>query len=406
MASIGPIKFDPTASFDSGIAFLLVRPPRGQALTIAYDGGSIALHPKCPFAVCEFAGATSHDGVLQRGSELLQEGLDILSMTRAVDVATRDSEDEYFAWWNESGKRHIGIISTGVASMSVGTPTLEVRDDAGNIVPPRIVRPQHNLGFRYFRLAQVSDDLFDSFRNMYLAFELLLSSRYPKERKVREIDWLRASLKAASTDLNLASLVPSQSQPAEDQIIKMVYSDARLPLFHAKNGRTFYAPMASSPRETVETARSLLTMIVMRMAETWYSARRLRGGVNLKILYDSFAKQVKDSRFIVGIGSEVTPNAIDLPDELITGPEFDAHYMTNFGMSFRPHVTGKLALTRDQKSQTIRAVRLTNKEASLVLHTLEAKLGLEGFDVLKVVQFFKAVNSTEPRTLIEKTSGP
>jgi hypothetical protein len=39
--------------------------------------------------------------------------------------------------------------------------------------------PEHHIGFRFFRLAQVTDDLYDAYRNMYLAFEVLLSSRVP-----------------------------------------------------------------------------------------------------------------------------------------------------------------------------------------------------------------------------------
>lgn len=47
-------------------------------------------------------------------------------------------------------------------------------------------RAQHHIGFRYYRLAQSTEDLYDGFRNMYLAFEVLLSSKYPKVRGEQE----------------------------------------------------------------------------------------------------------------------------------------------------------------------------------------------------------------------------
>jgi hypothetical protein len=55
-----------------------------------------------------------------------------------------------------------------------------VRDKKGNVVSPVLSPPRHHIAFRFFRLAQTSDDLFDAYRNMYLAFEALLSTKHPK----------------------------------------------------------------------------------------------------------------------------------------------------------------------------------------------------------------------------------
>jgi hypothetical protein len=95
-------------------------------------------------------------------------------MTGRADLATRDANEEYVVWWTDDGNSTITYASTVTFTVSVGPVELTVCDAAGNIVPQKIVVPQHHLGFRFFRLAQVSDDLFDAYRNMYLAFELFL----------------------------------------------------------------------------------------------------------------------------------------------------------------------------------------------------------------------------------------
>ncbi len=142
-----------------------------------------------------------------------------------------------------------------------------VRDSSGTIVEPPEAVPSHHIGFRYYRLAQTCDDLFDSFRNMYLAFELLLSSSYPKVKE-QEIQWLRRALTSSDSDLRLAQLVPRGTGDPVAYVIQTVYENARLPLFHAKDGRTYFTPFVSAAdRAAVENALKLLTSIVVRMAE-------------------------------------------------------------------------------------------------------------------------------------------
>jgi hypothetical protein len=198
MAVLGSL---PLEVLDSGIAQLLVKPPKTNQ-EFNYRRATFRAAPDTPFIICCFSGAGSHVDSVTIGSELLQDGLDMLSMSGRADLATRDAPDEYLAWWRDIGKNVIAVVSTATSAFSVGPLTIEVRDATGQVVPPTPLAPQHHLGFRFYRLSQVSDDLFDAFRNMYLAFELLLSAKYPKGKE-REIDWLRASLASAAADLIL-----------------------------------------------------------------------------------------------------------------------------------------------------------------------------------------------------------
>ena len=50
---------------------------------------------------------------------------------------------------------------------------------------------------RYFRLSQATDDLFDAFRNLFLALESILSLKTPQQSEGSESKWLRRAWGAA-----------------------------------------------------------------------------------------------------------------------------------------------------------------------------------------------------------------
>src|SRR5664279_4158410 len=57
----------------------------------------------------------------------------------------------------------------------------EVRDAQGNIIPPPPRSTFWHESFRYYRLSQTTDDLFDAYRNVYLALESVLSTISPQK---------------------------------------------------------------------------------------------------------------------------------------------------------------------------------------------------------------------------------
>ena len=83
------------------------------------------------------------DGPVRSALNCLQDGLDMSSIFRRADLATRDAPDEYFAWWRDGGKRVIAVVDTGTFSFHVPPISIEVRDVRGQIVPPTPVTPAH-----------------------------------------------------------------------------------------------------------------------------------------------------------------------------------------------------------------------------------------------------------------------
>lgn len=207
MPAIGTLNFSNDDGLDSGIGLLLNKPPK-KRVDLKYNNCQIFASPDTPYIICRFNRANSLEEAYSLGTKQIQEALDVMSMTGRGDLVTRDGDNEFIVWWSLSGKRSIALITTVTFSMSVGPISLTVKDANGNVVPPKPVVPKHHIGFRFYRLSQVSDDLYDAYRNMYLAFESLLSSHFPKTQR-REIDWLRQSLSLSASDLGLTGLVPS-----------------------------------------------------------------------------------------------------------------------------------------------------------------------------------------------------
>ncbi len=397
MPAIGSISFGLHDGLDSGIAMLLEKPPHAD-ICATHGGCQISASPNTPHVICRFGGALSYRDAYEKGSLHAQEALDILSMTGRADLVTRDADDEHLVWWNAGGSSTIALVSTVTFSVRIGGPAkITVHDAQGNEVPQTPIIPKHHLGFRFYRLSQTSDDLYDGYRNMYLAFESLLSSRYPKSKGL-ERDWLRQSLTSASNDLSLSDLMPAKVPDPVAHILTIVYDGARLPLFHAKDGKAYFAPVHSSAdREAVTSALRMLTKIVLRMAEKWFSARRISGWVNPKIFTEQNPTLFSDSRFVFSDNPTFTlQDGLDSVS-ISRGEPFPATFCERFGTELRHHVFGELPVSNVAERGSLHALYLVNSQSSLIGISPDTTIDLIGFDAFQVFLFVRSRNASAPK---------
>jgi hypothetical protein len=397
MPAIGSISFALDDGHDSGVAMLLAKPPQAE-ISACYGASHILASPNTPHVVCRFNGATSHLDAYAKGSLLLQEALDVLSMTGRGDLITREAQEEYLV----GGTRTIALASTTTLSVSVGPVQGTVRDSQGNVIQSQTVIPTHHLGFRFYRLSQVSDDLFDAYRNMYLAFESLLSSRYPKGKEL-EITWLRSSLSSASADLSLRGLAPPSVPDPIEHILDVIYNGARLPLFHAKDGRAYFAPTHRvADREAVSTALMMLTHIVIRMADKWFNARRKGAWVNLSIFEEKNRSLFKDCHFVFSDNPDFSLNDTLASHSLSNGQRFAAEFHETFDNQQRHHVFGELDVNLLSDRGPLHALYLVNSESPLIGMSPDTTVDLVGFDKLQVLIFLRGRNASAPKYLFAR----
>lgn len=402
MVSLGnvPLLSDDDPVRRAGLACLLSRPAR-EAHTLEYDNAVITVDPNCAFAVCRFPGGSTHEEVFAGGVASMQAGLDLLSIKGQADLVAKDSQDEYVAWWSQGGKDWVAIGATVNIAADVGHPTLTQTDSQGNPVPIDPPKPpQHHPAYRFFRLSRVSDDLFDSYRNMYVAFELLLSDRFPKGRE-KEIDWLKDSLRSSCKDLRLDTFVPSSVSDPVEWFVRRIYDNARLPLFHAKSSRLFMSHgSAVSVRHELLQSLELLTKVVLRMAEIWHENHRLSGFVYLHWLNDNIRSQLRGSRFCVTDWQGPVTRKDDLSHERFRSVvEFPAAESETFASDSRFNTSGTVSVEKLATLQDVRTIDLVGDTHPLIGHALETPLSVTGFDVLEARVFVRSFNVSQPKTV-------
>lgn len=395
MARLGKISLNIQDKPDSGLAQLLVKPPK-TSYELYHNSAFFRISPDSNFCVCAFKGAESCEQSIMLGNPLIQEFLDFLSIKGKEDLAIKESTDEYIAWWTTKNRTNLTIVTTATLSYSTFSPTIIIKDSNGNIVPSTENMPVHFFGYRYFRLAQISDDLFDSYRNMYLSFESLLSSMYPKGRE-QEIEWLKDSLNNCYNTLKLSQIVP-KGVNIVDYIIDTVYKNARLPLFHAKSGRLVLLPSEERSRTIISTALSLLTKIVLRMIDTWYNCNRNSSFVNIKSFEHN--QEQKLSTAFIWISNK---NYISQEDEKVIPKTYDlrikARYKQKLLKEYRPSVKGAISVKRTFEHNPIKCLYLTDDKITYAYYDFSNPLDISGINHLEIIFFLKTIDANQPKSL-------
>lgn len=406
MPRIGSIPLGANCTPRAAAAAFLLSSPANSSVVLPFDVAEIEVHAREPYAVVRFSGPEDATPAFTEGHRLVQRGLDLLSILGTQDLVIRDAEDEHILWWSEPMGMVLRLVSTAVLNFRVGPVTLAVRDKDGNVIPPLPSSPRHHIAFRYYRLAQTTDDLFDSCRNMYLAFEVLLSSKYPKaSAREREIVWLRRALSAASGEVSLADLGTRVGSDTVDSVLDKIYYDARLPLFHAKEGRVYYAPQDSpASRAAVSDALGVLTQLVLRMAEKWCDARRMGGGVFFGWVYDTL-KSFLDSCTAYATNYD---GPLDHTERDLSHPRFrtavrlPCRIAPELQRGKEPALIADATGTDLSSVNSIRCIDIATTEYPCISHQLEAALELDNVARFEVFMHIKATNANQPKSLFRK----
>ncbi|MGO9097947.1 MAG: hypothetical protein ACLP9Y_00325 [Mycobacterium sp.] len=264
----------------SGGVFLLRKPARASA-SISVDGWTTSVvGGQRAVITCGPSAAASFDATSIEALNAANRGLDYISVTGRADCAIRDAPDDSLIWWPDAARGGVVMRYRMVQPLPMSlNMTAVVKDPQGNVVhPPPAPTPMADDAFRFFRMARTSDDLFDAYRNLFLAFESLLSDMRPRQRQQppplpwwkrclkksppnagntpweTEHTWFMGALDRAHKLVPLDTLTPPDVTNHKRWIDRHIYSAERSALMHAKRGQNYLLPHDAADRaELIES---------------------------------------------------------------------------------------------------------------------------------------------------------
>jgi hypothetical protein len=267
MARIGMIKIGGRDSitsiseFKSAVVFSLKKDCKVNEVFNFHDNQwevEVRANHNCIVARSRFELSIDH--ILKRGLELCQQALDLLSVSRKGEMQIEAPGEEHIILFTEL--KRIILREVSISNLGIGVEaSYEIIDKDGNIVPkPPPPQVDWIPAFRFYRLSQGSNDLFEAYRNLFLGLEAMLNQICPKTANEREKQWLKRALQLVDGKIRLSELIPESNNDAVGYFLKTQYDAIRCKLFHAKGDKAILPHQDLNPVEVSGAYNSLLSI--------------------------------------------------------------------------------------------------------------------------------------------------
>jgi hypothetical protein len=287
----------------NGGVFLLRKPARASASESVHGWTTSVVAGQRAVVACGPSAATSFNATFIEALNAANRGLDYISVTAQADCSIREAPDDSLIWWPEAVRGGVVMRYQMVQPLPMSlSMTGVVTDPQGNVVhPPPAPTPMADDAFRFFRMARTSDDLFDAYRNLFLAFESLLSDIRPRRRRLppplpwwkrclkrpliagntppweTEHDWFMDALDHADSLVSLDSLTPPNVTNHKKWINRNIYSAERSALMHAKRGENYLLPHDAADRAELIESLGRLSDYIKNLIEKHLHVRGASG---------------------------------------------------------------------------------------------------------------------------------
>ena len=209
-------------------------------------------------------------------------------MTGQTRLALDDLWLTHVAWWPAREGIIIRFWCSDTMVLAVKA-TGVVRGPDGEVKVPDVKPPvPWHESMRYFRMSELTDDLFDAFRNIYLALESLLDSIEPIRLTVKggrrepEKEWFKRALrKAASAEVDLAQFTRAQTADPVHEIYEELHNQIRNRVFHAKGVLQPFLPQNLTGRDQVMEAKVRYSRLFLALSGKALGTRFPDGGLSL-----------------------------------------------------------------------------------------------------------------------------
>jgi len=390
-------------SAPTGAGFTLGGIARSDAQVALTSGWTAEVLAGTQTIVARGPQASGYEAARDASLDAAQEALDVFCIRGTLSLTIVRVEATNFAWWTDSAETIMRIV--GVADHNVSlTATLSVVDAHGNPNPVPPLPVVWHPSFRYFRVSQTSTDLFDAYRNLYLALESILTTIVPvgrvNGRPEPERQWLERALRQIDTILPLAHYAPPGSIDPPAAIYQDVYAQTRTAIFHAKQGRTVFLPQhLGTTRAGVVDTLERLSRLYLDLVDKALGVRRTGGGMTLGG-FNLAMQPLINTTSEVAISDDDSP--LD-PDDTAVNPgggsvaQFAAAYDPNLDRPGCKYWLGELHSAQFGPVQRVSRLGLLHHSTLTQVERLDDPVSLLGVDVLQVQLGHRLVNTNHPR---------
>lgn len=386
--------------FSSGIAFPL---RAGSGISHIWNSDDsnwqVELKRDHTHVVARSHHPLDYENLVTGGLEQIQRCLDIIAVKKIGLFCVCHPELDNVAVFQENRDyvlRHFSVSSLGIEA----TAKIEVRDKEGNIVPPTpIPEPTWTWAFRYYRLSQTSEDIFEAYRNLFLSLEALLNEICPKQPSEREKKWLERAFSDIGGRVNLSHHVPDAIDQPIDYLIKTQYTDIRCRLFHAKYPDGLLPHDELNPTDVLAAYETLLRLWC-DIAETYCNVPR-GGGV---VTYQGF-KLMMDKMFSQSLSLQFTEDSSPPKNEDTTVSPlgfaaFNFAKSSYVGQTKPGFVSWQGKLSRLNPNKYPFVYRICSKLGDTLFNVSFVRDGLSptGVDIFETYQSVRLVNKSQPKT--------
>lgn len=312
MAKIGDIYLGGADScstqcmYNSGIGFFLMKSSKISS-TLSFENGKweVELKEGQQSIVARCTGILQEDQILKLGLKYCQQAIDFLSVEHAEDLTIEELGNFHILLYKKDNYFTLKQVQTAGVTYDISVRLVNY-DINGNIVPQSsLPQPKWTTALRFYRFAQNSNDLYESYRNAFLSLECLLNDIRPIRMKnggkpaEGERAWLKDALKTLELKYNI-NLIDYVSQGATDPIedfVKSQYDDIRCKLFHAKGSFAGECPIniivpadSFNPTEVSSAYEKLMLFVKQVLTQKYHI--KFKHGV---ITYQGFKVMMEDN---------------------------------------------------------------------------------------------------------------
>lgn len=145
----------------------------------ALGGGQVVVPESGAAAIVRGIGASCYVEALSAAREAANRGLDMSLSKGRVPVLLDHHRQPHVVWWRENERTVMKVVSTTPFTIRMSARITVCDKDGNEVLQPPSPDKEWHESLRFYRVSEASGDLFDSFRNLYLAIEALLSDMHP-----------------------------------------------------------------------------------------------------------------------------------------------------------------------------------------------------------------------------------